>query len=51
MRQRFDENRCIKDMRIASDLVSKGEEELFKNTHWHIRKCNYKHHITDICVA
>ncbi|KAF2883544.1 hypothetical protein ILUMI_22608 [Ignelater luminosus] len=38
MRQRFDENRDVKDMRIAKDLLSKGEEELFQKQHWLPRK-------------
>ncbi|KAJ8970892.1 hypothetical protein NQ314_000979 [Rhamnusium bicolor] len=39
MRQRFDQNRDIKDMRIAKDLLIKGEEELFENQHWNPKKC------------
>ncbi|KAJ8967983.1 hypothetical protein NQ317_017425 [Molorchus minor] len=39
MRQRFDKNRCINDMRVAKDLVVQGEKELFENQHWHPRQC------------
>lgn len=39
MRQRFDQNRNIKDTRSAKELVAKGESELFENSHWHPRKC------------
>ncbi|CAH1113592.1 unnamed protein product [Psylliodes chrysocephalus] len=38
MRQRFDQNRNIKDTRSAKELVAKGESELFENSHWHPRK-------------
>lgn len=39
MRQRFDENKDIQDLRVAKELLAKGEEELFLNQHWHPRKC------------
>lgn len=39
MRQRFDENRDIKDMRVAKELIAKGEEEVFLKQHWQPRKC------------
>lgn len=39
MRQRFDQNKDVKDMRIAKDLLLKGEEELFQKQHWLPRKC------------
>ncbi|CAG9858098.1 unnamed protein product [Phyllotreta striolata] len=38
MRQRFDQNSDIKDLRIAKDLLEKGEAELFNNQHTHPRK-------------
>uniref|UniRef100_V5H0B0 NADH dehydrogenase [ubiquinone] 1 beta subcomplex subunit 9 n=2 Tax=Anoplophora glabripennis TaxID=217634 RepID=V5H0B0_ANOGL len=38
MRQRFDENKCIQDQRVAKEFIRKGEEELFDNQHWHPRK-------------
>ncbi|XP_057655071.1 NADH dehydrogenase [ubiquinone] 1 beta subcomplex subunit 9 [Diorhabda carinulata] len=38
MRQRFDENKKISDIRIAKDLIAKGEAELFDKQHWHPRK-------------
>lgn len=41
MRKRFDDNQDIKDLRIAKDLILKGEDELFKNQHYHLRKCMY----------
>lgn len=41
MRQRFEENRNINDMRIAKDLVARGEEELWKTQHWNPRKCKH----------
>ncbi|CAG9853645.1 unnamed protein product [Phyllotreta striolata] len=33
MRKRFDDNKGIKDMTIANDLIEKGENELFKGMH------------------
>lgn len=39
MRKRFDDNKNVKDMRIATDLIEKGEEDIFQNNHWHPRKC------------
>lgn len=33
LRERFDENKTIKDMRIARKLLSDGEEELFIKQH------------------
>jgi len=38
MRQRFEEKRDIKDMRVAKELIFQGEEELFKKQHWLPRK-------------
>ncbi|GLV36456.1 NADH dehydrogenase (ubiquinone) B22 subunit [Carabus blaptoides fortunei] len=38
MRQRFDENRNIKDMRVAKELIAQGEEEVFLKQHWQPRK-------------
>ncbi|XP_022913735.1 NADH dehydrogenase [ubiquinone] 1 beta subcomplex subunit 9 [Onthophagus taurus] len=34
MRQRFEENRNVKDMRVANSIVELGEEELFQKAHW-----------------
>jgi len=34
MRARFDENRDIKDMRKAKELIALGEEELFQTEHF-----------------
>ncbi|XP_044263198.1 NADH dehydrogenase [ubiquinone] 1 beta subcomplex subunit 9-like [Tribolium madens] len=38
MRNRFDLNKDIKDMRIAKELIAQGEEELFQKQHWLPRK-------------
>ncbi|CAH1991309.1 unnamed protein product [Acanthoscelides obtectus] len=38
MRQRFDENKDICDMRVVKELIEKGEKELFEKQHWHPRK-------------
>ncbi|KAI4469020.1 nadh-ubiquinone oxidoreductase b22 subunit [Holotrichia oblita] len=38
MRKRFDENKDIRDMRVAKDLIAQGEEEVFQKNHWHPRK-------------
>ncbi|XP_030764012.1 NADH dehydrogenase [ubiquinone] 1 beta subcomplex subunit 9 [Sitophilus oryzae] len=38
MRKRFDDNACITDMRVAKELISKGEQELRSTAHWHPRK-------------
>ena len=39
MRNRFDKNKDIKDMRLAHELVLAGEQELFDNTHYQPKKC------------
>lgn len=39
MRQRFEENRDIKDMRIARQLLENGEEEVFQKRHYQPKKC------------
>lgn len=39
MRKRFDDNKNIKDMRVAKELLQKGEEELFQKMHWQPKKC------------
>lgn len=39
MRQRFDVNKNVQDMRVAKELLAKGEDELFNNAHWQIKKC------------
>lgn len=39
MRQRFDANKDVKDMRVAKELVEQGEEEAFLNQHYQPRKC------------
>lgn len=41
MRKQFDDNSSIKDMRIAKELIVKGEKELFDKAHWHPRKCKF----------
>nr|CAH7718962.1 unnamed protein product [Callosobruchus chinensis] len=38
MRHRFDQNKDITDMRVAKELIEKGEKELFEKQHWHPRK-------------
>ncbi|PSN47288.1 NADH dehydrogenase [ubiquinone] 1 beta subcomplex subunit 9 [Blattella germanica] len=38
LRQRFEENRDVKDMRKAKELLHIGEEELFKNQHYQPKK-------------
>ncbi|EFN61439.1 NADH dehydrogenase [ubiquinone] 1 beta subcomplex subunit 9 [Camponotus floridanus] len=35
MRERFDKNKDIKDMRYATYLLQEGEKELFSNQHYH----------------
>jgi NADH dehydrogenase (ubiquinone) 1 beta subcomplex subunit 9 len=42
LRQRFEENRDIKDMRTAKQLLEKGELELFEKQHYQPKKCEYK---------
>jgi NADH dehydrogenase (ubiquinone) 1 beta subcomplex subunit 9 len=42
LRQRFEENRNVKDMRIAKELLESGEQELFKKQHYQPKKCEYK---------
>lgn len=39
MRDRFDQNKDIKDLVLAKSLLEQGEQELFKNLHWHPKKC------------
>lgn len=39
LRQRFEENRDIKDMRVAKQLLEDGEQELFKKQHYQPKKC------------
>ncbi|GJQ78305.1 hypothetical protein Trydic_g22143 [Trypoxylus dichotomus] len=34
MRKQFDDNKDIRDMRRAKELIVQGEEELFKKGHW-----------------
>jgi hypothetical protein len=41
MRQRFEENRNIKDMRVAKQLLEDGEQELFNKQHYQPKKCEY----------
>jgi NADH dehydrogenase (ubiquinone) 1 beta subcomplex subunit 9 len=41
LRQRFEENRDIKDVRIAEQLLESGEQELFKKQHYQPKKCEY----------
>lgn len=47
MRKRFDDNKDIKDMRLAKELIAKGEEELFLNQHWQPKKCKLKLLVVD----
>lgn len=42
LRAKFDQYKVIKDMRVAYELVEKGEKELKSKLHWHPRKCKYK---------
>lgn len=39
MRAKFDENKDIKDFRIACALVEKAEQEVDAKEHWQPRKC------------
>lgn len=41
LRQRFEENRNIKDMRAAKQLLEDGEQELFEKQHYQPKKCEY----------
>jgi len=41
LRQRFEENRDVKDMRVAKQLLEDGEQELFKKQHYQPKKCEY----------
>ena len=41
LRQRFEEKRNVKDMRIAKQLLEKGEQELFEKQHYQPKKCEY----------
>lgn len=41
MRKRFDDNKNIKDTRLAKELLEEGEKELFSKQHWHPRKCKH----------
>nr|XP_033337641.1 NADH dehydrogenase [ubiquinone] 1 beta subcomplex subunit 9 [Megalopta genalis] len=38
IRQRFDENKNIKDVRLAKKLLLEGEEEAFQNEHYQPKK-------------
>ncbi|GFG35170.1 hypothetical protein Cfor_12746 [Coptotermes formosanus] len=38
LRQRFEENRNVKDMRIAKQLLETGEQELFEKQHYQPKK-------------
>ncbi|XP_055372159.1 NADH dehydrogenase [ubiquinone] 1 beta subcomplex subunit 9 [Condylostylus longicornis] len=38
LRQRFEENRNVTDIRAASQLLADGEKELFETQHWQPRK-------------
>jgi hypothetical protein len=39
MRQRFEENRDLKDMRKVKEMLALGEEELFLSQHYQPLKC------------
>ena len=41
LRARFDENKDIKDMRVAQQLLDEGEKELFSVIHYQPRQCEY----------
>jgi hypothetical protein len=41
LRQRFEENRNVRDMRVAKQLLEEGEQELFKKQHYQPKKCEY----------
>lgn len=41
MRDRFDQNKEVKDMRVARQLVEDGEKELFMNAHPQPLQCMY----------
>lgn len=41
MRDRFDQNKDVKDMRDARKLVEDGERELFLNAHPQPLQCMY----------
>lgn len=41
LRQRFEENRDVKDMRVAKQLLEEGEQELFNKQHYQPKKCEY----------
>ncbi|KAG8226456.1 hypothetical protein J437_LFUL003448 [Ladona fulva] len=38
LRERFDKNKNEKDMRVAKQLIMKGEEELKEMSHWQPKK-------------
>lgn len=39
MRAKFEENRGIRDMRIACELIEEAEKELAAKQHWQPKKC------------
>ncbi|XP_037926837.1 NADH dehydrogenase [ubiquinone] 1 beta subcomplex subunit 9-like [Hermetia illucens] len=41
LRKRFDDSRCIKDLRKAQDLLKCGERELFEKRHYQPKKFQY----------
>lgn len=41
MRQRFDVNKDVKDMRIAKELMAQAEKELFEKQHPQPRRCTF----------
>lgn len=43
MRNKFDKNMDIKDMRVAHELLLDGERELFLNQHYQPKKCMSKY--------
>lgn len=52
LRQRFEENRNVKDMRIAKQLLEDGEQELFEKQHYQPKKCEYNdkvHKVFPLC--
>lgn len=39
MRNRFDQNANVKDMRVAHQMLLDGEAELFQNRHYQPKTC------------
>lgn len=41
LRDRFDQNSKLTDMRQAENLIKEGESELFKNIHYQPQQCKF----------